>query len=45
MKNVMIKTFILALLLMMPLALSGCETVKGAGRDLQKAGQAMDDAL
>ena len=24
---------------------SGCETIKGAGRDLQNAGEALDDAL
>lgn len=35
----------LALLLSAVLALSACETTKGLGRDLQNAGQALDDAV
>ena len=27
------------------LGLSACETIKGAGRDIQGAGQALDDAI
>lgn len=27
------------------LALAGCETIKGAGRDLQNAGNAVDEAV
>lgn len=34
-----------ALLLSMVLALAACETTKGVGRDVQNAGQALDDAI
>ena len=36
---------ILALILAFGFFLSACETIKGAGRDLQNAGEAIDDAL
>lgn len=39
------KILVLALLLTATVALSACETVKGAGRDLQNAGQALDEAI
>ncbi len=35
----------LAILLTTVLALAACETTKGMGRDLQNAGQAMDEAI
>lgn len=34
-----------AVLLSVVLALAACETTKGLGRDVQNAGQAMDDAI
>ncbi|PQA87511.1 entericidin A/B family lipoprotein [Hyphococcus luteus] len=36
---------ILALLLACGLFLSACETIKGVGRDVENAGEAIDDAL
>ncbi len=30
---------------LLPLALTGCETVKGVGRDIENAGEAGQDAL
>lgn len=39
------KIIVIALLLTASVALSACETVKGAGRDLQNAGNALDEAL
>jgi len=35
----------LALMLAACLVLASCETIKGVGRDLQNAGEAIDDAL
>ncbi|MAW79068.1 MAG: hypothetical protein CMI63_02435 [Parvularcula sp.] len=35
----------LTLLLAFGLFLSSCETIKGAGRDITNAGQAIDDAI
>ncbi|MGC3938674.1 entericidin A/B family lipoprotein [Roseobacter sp. EG26] len=35
----------LALALTTILALAACETTKGVGRDVQNAGQALDDAI
>jgi len=35
----------LAVLLTAVLTLAACETTKGAGRDLQNVGQALDDAI
>lgn len=35
----------LAILLTAVLALAACETTKGMGRDLQNAGQALDEAI
>ena len=35
----------LAILLVAILGLSACEATKGLGRDLQNAGQALDDAI
>lgn len=35
----------IAVLLSVVLALAACETTKGLGRDVQNAGQAMDDAI
>ncbi len=35
----------LAILLVAVLGLSACEATKGLGRDLQNAGQALDDAI
>ncbi len=35
----------LSILLGAVLALSACETTKGLGRDVQNAGQALDDAV
>ncbi|MBY0423279.1 MAG: entericidin A/B family lipoprotein [Parvularculaceae bacterium] len=34
-----------ALLLAFSLLLSACETIKGAGRDITKAGEAIEDAV
>ena len=34
----------LAALLALAFALAGCNTVKGAGQDIQKAGQAIENA-
>ena len=34
-----------SILLAAVLALSACETTKGLGRDVQNAGQALDDAV
>lgn len=36
---------ILALFLALGLFVSACETIKGAGRDIENAGEAIDDAL
>jgi predicted small secreted protein len=36
---------LLALLLALATFLSACETMKGVGRDLENAGEALDDAL
>ncbi len=36
--------FILALLCVSAFALSGCNTVKGVGQDLQKAGEKLEGA-
>ncbi len=35
----------LSILLTAVLALTACETTKGVGRDLQNAGQALDNAI
>ncbi len=40
----MSKTIITVLSLFTLLALSGCNTVKGVGQDLQAAGEKIDDA-
>ena len=34
-----------AVLLSLVLALAACETTKGLGRDVQNAGEALDDAI
>lgn len=36
---------ILALILAFGLFISSCETIKGAGRDIEKAGETLDDAI
>jgi predicted small secreted protein len=36
--------YVTLLLLMSVFALSGCETVKGVGKDLEKAGQSIEKA-
>ncbi len=36
---------ILALLLAFGLFVSSCETIKGVGRDVESAGEAIDDAI
>ncbi len=37
---------LLALLLLLAvIALSGCETIKGMGRDIQHAGEALEDSV
>ena len=33
------------MIITLALALAGCETVKGAGRDISSAGQALDNAF
>jgi predicted small secreted protein len=38
------KTFSLLLALFLAFALTGCNTVKGVGQDLQKAGEKIEDA-
>jgi predicted small secreted protein len=38
------KTIAALLALSFALALAGCNTVKGAGQDIQKAGSAIEDA-
>jgi predicted small secreted protein len=38
------KTIAALLLLTFTFALAGCNTVKGAGQDIQKAGTAIEDA-
>ena len=35
----------IAVLLSVVLALAACETTKGLGRDVQNAGEALDDAI
>jgi predicted small secreted protein len=35
----------LAVLVLLAALLGGCETVKGVGRDIENAGEAIDDAL
>jgi predicted small secreted protein len=35
----------LAILVLLAALLGGCETVKGVGRDIENAGEAIDDAL
>ncbi len=37
--------YIIAALVMISFTLTACETIKGAGRDLQNAGQAIDNAV
>lgn len=37
------RTLILAVLLALPVALSGCNTVEGVGEDIESAGDALDD--
>ena len=39
------KTFAALIALLSILALSGCNTVKGMGQDLQKAGEKIEDAV
>ena len=41
------KKFIITVtaLIILSLGITACETIKGAGRDLQNAGQAIDDAI
>jgi predicted small secreted protein len=39
------KSFIFGLLAVAALALAGCNTVKGVGQDLQKAGSAIEGAV
>lgn len=39
------KAYLLTALILAALGLSACETVKGAGRDITNAGEALDDAL
>lgn len=36
---------VLALVLAFGLFLSACETIKGAGRDIESAGEVLDDAI
>ena len=38
------KAFATLLALSLALALAGCNTVRGAGQDIQKAGSAIEDA-
>jgi predicted small secreted protein len=38
------KTFISSLILGFCLGLAGCNTVKGVGQDIQKAGEKIEDA-
>ncbi len=38
------KTISVLLLLSLALAVTGCNTVKGVGQDLQKAGEKIEDA-
>ena len=38
------KPIILMLSLVFSITLAGCSTIKGVGQDLQKAGQAIEDA-
>lgn len=38
------KLSVILIALVMVSALSGCETTEGAGRDLQKAGEKIEDA-
>ncbi len=38
-------TRIIAALIVATFALSGCETLQGAGKDLQSAGQALENAV
>jgi predicted small secreted protein len=44
-KDSLMKTHALSLLLACLFALSGCNTVKGVGQDLQKAGSAIEGAV
>ncbi len=39
------KTLTVSIALSFVLALSGCNTVKGVGQDLQKAGETIEDAV
>jgi predicted small secreted protein len=38
------KSFLVASIALLVLALSACNTVKGVGQDLQKAGEKIEDA-
>lgn len=44
-KDHLMKTFMLGLMLLSLLALPGCNTVKGVGQDLQKAGATIENAV
>ena len=39
------KKLMLAVLLLLPLGLSACNTIQGAGEDLKQGGQALDRAI
>jgi len=45
MKDYSMKTLTAWLMLMSLLAITGCNTVKGVGQDLQKAGSAIEGAV
>lgn len=45
MKHTLVRSLILALIGAAAVALSACETVKGAGKDIQNAGEAGERAI
>lgn len=44
MKKLLIRLTLTALLLTVTTGLVGCETMEGAGRDIQSAGESIEDA-
>jgi predicted small secreted protein len=43
-QGIIMKTLISTLILGFCLAITGCNTIKGAGQDIQKAGEKIEDA-
>ena len=44
MKNKLMRTILMAAVLAAPLALTACNTLEGAGKDIQAAGEEIEEA-